>query len=104
MNEEAAQKMARQLAGCVKQRRALLRQGRSLRGELISIQARLDVLEEMLRGYSKNEYDSLDLRYRDKSYRRRRRTEHVLKQTKLLYISPESRVTAVDPEASTDLD
>ena len=87
-----------------KQRKALVNRLRAQQGEVIFLKEQRDALREMCRGHIPNEEDDLDLRYQDKDYQRRRRVEQVLKQTKLLNVPPNRRVTAVDAEGPDDLD
>ena len=83
--------LKQELRQLVQQRRALLKSIRKLRGETIYLREQLEALKRMLKGDSKNEFDPLDLRFQDDDYRKSQRLERLLKQTKLLNITPDSR-------------
>ena len=94
--EERTEKLEREYTSLRKQRRALLRQARRQYEEITHLKTQVEDLTDMLKGNSKNEYDSLDIRHTDIEYKKRQRSERILKQTKLLNIAPDSRVTPVD--------
>ena len=94
-DEERHEELQKKVAALTKQRRALLNQARRRQGELTHLREEIESLTAMLKGHAKNEYDPLDIRHTDETYRKRQRAEHVLKQTKLLYIPPDRRVTPV---------
>ena len=93
-----------ELRQLVRQRRVLLKNTRKLRGEVMYLQNQVTSLEEMLKGNSKNEFDPLDLRFQDEDYLEQKQLERLLKQTKLLNITPDRRVAALDTEGPDDLD
>ena len=95
-DEEHLEKLQKKITALTKQRRALLNQARRKQGELIHLREEIESLTAMVKGHAKNEYDPLDIRFTDGTYRRRQRAERVLKQTKLLHIPPDCRVTHVD--------